>query len=306
MPARKKTISLIDILILTAIVAFFAYLGYRLLYSLNYKWNWPVVATYLLRYDEVSGHWQANVLLEGFFTTIKLSVWATLLAVLLGVSVGLMRVSPRLFFRLIGRTYIEAIRNTPPLVLVFLFYYFVSDQLLHFIGLENAFRAAPGGLRDLLTFLFAEPGLITPFFSGVLTLALFQGAYIGEIVRAGIEAIDSGQWEAGKTLGLPRWQLMRLIILPQAGRIMLPPLANEFINTIKWSSIVSLISIQELTFQGLQVMASTQATIEIWLTISLLYLLLCLSLSLLVRKIEKALSAEGVVTTPPLPASGQN
>jgi len=83
---------------------------------------------------------------------------------------------------------------------------------------------------------------------------------------------------------------MRLVVLPQAIRIMLPPLANEFINTIKWSSIVSIISIQELTFQGLQVMASTQATIEVWLTISLMYLILCLGLSLLVRKIELHLS----------------
>jgi polar amino acid transport system permease protein len=299
MPVRKIQVTLVDVLILSAIVLFFSYLGYSLFFSLNYKWNWPVIATYLVRYDEVSGQWTANVLLEGFFTTIKLSVWATLLAALLGLSVGLMRVSPRLFFRLIGRTYIEAIRNTPPLVLVFLFYYFVSDQLLHFIGVEAAFRAAPAWLGEPLALLFAHPGLITPFFSGVLTLALFQGAYIAEIVRAGIEAIDTGQWEAGKALGLPRWQLMRLVILPQAGRIMLPPLANEFINTIKWSSIVSLISIQELTFQGLQVMASTQATIEVWLTISLLYLLLCLSLSLVVRWIEHRLGSE----TAAVPAS---
>ena len=143
--------------------------------------------------------------------------------------------------------------------------------------------------------MFAEPGLITPFLSGVLTLALFQGAYIAEIVRAGIQAIDTGQWEAGKALGLTRWKMMRLIVLPQAIQIMLPPLANEFINTIKWSSIVSIISIQELTFQGLQVMASTQATIEVWLTISLMYLTLCLTLSLLVRRIEVHLArSDGV------------
>jgi len=201
-----------------------------------------------------------------------------------------MRVSTRLFFRLVGRTYVELIRNTPPLVLVFIFYYFVSDQLLTALNVEELFRSSPGGMQHLLTSLFVPPGLITSFFSGVLTLALFQGAYIAEIVRAGIQAIDTGQWEAGKALGLTRWKLMRLVVLPQAIRIMLPPLANEFINTIKWSSIVSIISIQELTFQGLQVMASTQATIEVWLTISLMYLILCLGLSLLVRKIELHLS----------------
>ena len=91
---------------------------------------------------------------------------------------------------------------------------------------------------------------------------------------------------------------MRLIVLPQAVRIMLPPLANEFINTIKWSSIVSIISIQELTFQGLQVMASTQATIEVWITISLMYLILCLFLSIIVRKIEVYLSRSDQAVLP--------
>lgn len=286
MQSKKPAVTLLDGIVLAAIIGFFVYVWYRLFFSLNYNWNWGIIPTYLFRFDPEQQHWTTNILLEGFLTTIKISIWATLLAVLLGFTIGLMRVSPRLFFQLIGRTYIESIRNTPPLVLVFIFYYFVSDQLLTFFAIEDIYRSSPTQLKTLLTILFSKPGLITPFLSGVLTLALFQGAYIAEIVRAGIQAIDTGQSEAGKSLGLTRWKTMRLIILPQAVRIMLPPLANEFINTIKWSSIVSIISIQELTFQGLQVMASTQATIEVWLTISLMYLLLCLSLSLVVRRIE--------------------
>lgn len=298
MQPKKPTVTILDGVILAVIIGFFAYIGYRLFFSLNYKWNWSIIPTYLFRFDAEQQRWTANILLEGFLTTIKISVWATLFAVLLGFTIGLMRVSPRLFFRLIGRTYIESIRNTPPLVLVFIFYYFVSDQLLNFLAVEEIFRASPSHVQELLTFFFAEPGLITPFLSGVLTLALFQGAYIAEIVRAGIQAIDTGQWEAGKALGLTRWKLMRLIVLPQAVRIMLPPLANEFINTIKWSSIVSIISIQELTFQGLQVMASTQATIEVWITISLMYLILCLFLSIIVRKVEVYLSRSDQTVLP--------
>ncbi len=298
MQAKKPAVTLLDGVILLAIIGFFAYIWYRLFFSLNYKWNWEIIPTYLVRFDAEKQRWTANILLEGFLTTIKISIWATLLAALLGFTIGLMRVSPRLFFRLIGRTYIEAIRNTPPLVLVFIFYYFVSDQLLTFLGIEDMFRASPDGVRQFLAFVLAEPGLITPFLSGVLTLALFQGAYIAEIVRAGIQAIDTGQWEAGMALGLTRWKMMRLVVLPQAIRIMLPPLANEFINTIKWSSIVSIISIQELTFQGLQVMASTQATIEVWLTISFMYLLLCLTLSLVVRRIEIHLSRSDQTVLP--------
>ncbi len=290
---KKKGITVLDGIVLTVIVCFFAYIGYRLFYSLNYKWNWSIIPTYLVRFDVEQQRWTANLLLEGFFTTIKISIWGTLLAVIFGFGIGLMRVSPRLLFRLSGRTYIETIRNTPPLVLIFIFYYFISDQFFNFIGIEDLFRASPEQLQSTLAFFFAEPLLITPFLSGVLTLALFQGAYIAEIVRAGVQAIDTGQWEAGRALGFSRWLLMRLVILPQAVRIMLPPLANEFINTIKWSSIVSIISIQELTFQGLQIMASTQATIEIWMTISFMYLSLCLGLSFFVRKIEIRLSSPG-------------
>lgn len=284
---RKPALTLLDVLLLLVAAGFLAYLGYRLFFALNYRWNWGVIATYLVRFDAETGRYTANVLLQGFFTTIKLSLWATIIATLLGLLFGLLRLSPNLLLRLLARTYIEAIRNTPPLVLVFIFYYFVSDRLLGAIGVEELVRATDGTLRDLLSLLLAEPKQISPFLSGVLTLALFQGAYLAEIVRAGIEAVDRGQWEAGRALGLSERQLLHRVVMPQATRIMLPPLANEFINTIKWSSIVSIISIQELTFQGLQVMASTQASIEIWLTISLMYLLLCLSLSLAVRRLEQ-------------------
>ncbi len=300
MQSKKPPVTVLDTVVLAAILGFFAFLAYRLFFALNYQWNWAIIPTYLVRFDPEQQRWTANILLEGFLTTIKISIWATMLAALLGFMVGLSRLSPRLLLRLVGRTYVEAIRNTPPLVLVFIFYYFVSDQLLAFLGVEELVRATSGTTRTVISLLLAEPGLITQFLSGVLTLALFQGAYIAEIVRAGIQAVDTGQWEAGKSLGLTNRQLLRQIILPQAIRIMLPPLAGEFINTIKWSSIVSIISIQELTFQGLQVMASTQATIEVWLTISAMYLALCLSLSLLVRRLEKVFArADGSTQAAP-------
>lgn len=290
MPRKKPAVTLLDGVIVAAAAGFLGLLAYRLFFALNYKWNWSVIPTYLVRFDPEQQRWVANILLEGFLTTIKLSIWGMCFALLLGFAVGLLRVSPRLFCRLTGRTYVEAIRNTPPLVLVFIFYYFVSDRLFAWLAVEELFRASPQGVQDFLALLLAEPARITQFLSGVLTLILFQGAYIAEIVRAGLEAVDTGQWEAGRSLGLPRRQLLRLVVLPQAIRIMLPPLAGEFINTIKWSSIVSIISIQELTFQGLQVMASTQASIEVWLTVSALYLVLCLALSLVVRGIERRLA----------------
>ena len=295
---RKPSVTKLDLFLLLVAAGFFAFVGYRLFYALNYKWNWGVIATYLVRFDEGTGRWTTNVLLEGFFTTIKLSLWGTVIALLLGLIIGLLRLSPSLLLRLLARTYVEAIRNTPPLVLVFIFYYFVSDRLLGALGIDDLVRQAGPATSGLLALLFAEPILITQFLSGVLTLALFQGAYFAEIVRAGIEAVDRGQWEAGRALGLSERQLLLRVVMPQATRIMLPPLANEFINTIKWSSIVSIISIQELTFQGLQVMASTQAAIEVWLTISLMYLVLCLALSLAVRRLERRFAAAHLEPNP--------
>ena len=283
MNRARFRLTVLDIFLIIAIAGAFVFVVYRLTFSLNYKWNWGIIPTYLVRFDQESGRWTANVLLEGLFTTIRLSIWGMLLAGVLGLIMGLARTAKRLFLRLCARTYVELIRNTPPLVLVFIFYFFVSDQILPAIGADSFVR----GLSDTgiywLKLLAAPPELF-------VTIGIFQGAYITEIVRAGIEAIDNGQWEASRALGLNRWQQIRLIILPQALRIMLPPLANEFINTIKYSSIVSIISIQELTFQGMQVMSSTQVTIEVWLTITCMYLVLCLSLSLWVQWLENRLS----------------
>lgn len=284
---KTKTISYLDAIVLCTVFVGIAFFIYRLTFALEYKWNWSIIPTYLFRFDSINNTWHMNVLTRGLVTTIKLSIWGTLLAAMLGLWMGLMRTSTRLFNRLIGQSYVELIRNLPPLILIFIFYFFVSDQILPLLGIEEYFRNHASEPSSWLALLFTEPNLITPFLSGVITIGIFQGAYITEIVRAGIQTVDSGQWEASSALGLNRLQQLRLVILPQATRVILPPLANEFINTIKYSSIVSLISIQELTFQGTQVMASTQVTIEVWLTITAMYLILCSSLSLIVNWLEK-------------------
>lgn len=286
----KKVFSPLDIVISIVALSLIGYVVYRLTYSLNYKWNWGIIPSYLLHYNETEQSWKSGVLLQGFFTTIKLSIWGTILAAIVGIFMGLMSISRRLFFRLNARTYVELVRNIPALVLVFIFYFFVSDQIMPLLHVDELSRSLTGNNLWLFSLIFTRPEMITQFLSGVITLGLFQGAYISEIVRGGIQAIDRGQWEASASIGLSRWKQMRHVILPQAIRNMLPPLANEFINTIKYSAIVSVISIQELTFQGMQVMASTQVTIEVWLTITAMYLFLCLCLSLFVGRLEVKLS----------------
>lgn len=290
----KKSSTLLDSVVTAALLLFLAYIIYRLSVGLHYHWDWSVIPNYLLRWDDEKKRWVTNILLDGFFTTIRLSIWATLFATMIGVVVGILRTRKRLLFRMLGRSYVELIRNIPPLVLVFIFYFFISDQLMLLLGVDEFIRNQTGLVAQCLSFTIAPPALFASFISGVLTIALFQGAYIAEIVRAGIQSIDNEQWEASAALGLTWLQQMRLIILPQATRRVLPPLTNEFINTIKYSSIVSIISIQELTFQGMQVMSSTQRTNEVWLTISLMYFLLCFTVSLLARRLERSMAEKSL------------
>jgi polar amino acid transport system permease protein len=283
---KKIKITVLDATVLLIVTAAGVYLAYRIQAGLHYRWHWSAIPQYLFRFDTVAGSWRPNVLVLGLLTTIRLSLWATALATIIGTVMGLLRVSSGLFNRLIGGTYVEIVRNLPPLVLVFIFYFFIGDQILPALGTERLLSGISGSGRSLLRVLFAPPALLVPFLSALLTLALFEGAYITEIVRSGIQSIEAGQWEAAAALGLTRSQQMRHIILPQAVQRILPPLAGQFISTIKDSAIVSVISIQELTFQGMELMATTYFTFEIWITITGLYLLLTLSSSLAVERLE--------------------
>jgi len=258
--------------------------------KLNYKWNWSIIPQYLFFFDETEGRWKANVLMQGLFTTLRLTVWSTLLAIIFGFVTGIMRTTPRLFNRLVGRSYVELIRNVPPLVLIFIFYFFVSDQIIPLLGVEEFVRSSSPETQKVLGFFFSSPELFTAFLSGMFTVAVFQGAYITEIVRAGIQSISRGQWEASYALGLSWRQQMTYIVMPQALRRVLPLLANEFINTLKYSAIVSVISIQELTFQAMQVMAATYVTIEIWLVVTVMYLVMCMTLSFGVQWLERRMA----------------
>ena len=272
----------LSLLLLSAVI----YAGYKIHIGFSYKWNWGAIPQYFLRYDAEINSWVPNILLQGFFTTIRLSIWATLFATLIGTVMGLFRVSHSLFKRLIGGTYVELIRNLPPLVIIFIFYFFVGDQILPLFGVEEFIRNSSEGTQAFFEVFFAPPALFTAFLSALITLSLFEGAYITEIVRAGIQSIEKGQWEASAALGFTRWQQMRYVVLPQAVQRILPPLAGQFISTIKDSAIVSVISIQELTFQAMELMSSTYLTFEIWITITVMYLMLTLTCSLAVERLE--------------------
>lgn len=280
--------TLLDGVLLALAGAGLAGLAWRIGAGLDYDWNWAVIPQYLLRHDPQAG-WQAGLLLEGLLTTVKLSLWTMILATPLGFAAGLLRVSPRPFRQLLGQGYVGLVRNLPPLVLIFIFYFFLSDRLLPLTGLPEAARDASPLVRELLEAIFVPVERFPQFLSALFTLALFEGAYVTEIVRGGIRSVDDGQWEAAAALGLSRGQALREVILPQALQRIIPPLAGQAVSTVKDSAIVSVISIQELTFQGLELMAATYLTLEVWITVTLLYFVLTLGCSLGLGRLERRL-----------------
>jgi polar amino acid transport system permease protein len=292
---KKFQITFLDAAISLLLLIAAGYIFHRVHTRIQYNWNWGAIPQYLVRYDPESGSWVPNVLMKGLFNTLRLSVWGTLLAVFFGTVIGLFRVSRSLFKRLVGSTYVGLIRNIPPLVLIFVFYFFIGSQILQALGIEAFVQNLSGARAEALTFFFAPPSQFPAFLSALLALALFEGAYIAEIVRAGIASIEKGQWEASDALGLSRWQQMRHVILPQATRRILPPLAGQLISTVKDSAIVSLISIPDLAFQGMELMASTYLTFEIWITVALLYLTMTLTLSLAVQHLEKKIDSKAMI-----------
>lgn len=285
-------ITLLDMAVVVVLAAAVSFFFIRMERLLDYHWEWDVIPGYFLFRDGATGHLKANILLQGFVTTIKLSIWAVVLGFFLGTLSGVMGTSASFFRRTASRLYVETIRNIPSLVLVIIFYYFVSSQFLDLLRLDEWLRAKPEGFQKAFGFFLAGPGGINAFLSAVIALAVYEGAYISEIVRGGINGISSGQWEAAWSLGLSGFRTFRLVILPQALRRVASPLAGQFISTIKDSAIVSVISIQELTFQGMELMAATFLTFEVWITITVLYFILCFALSGTVSLLERKLAVK--------------
>lgn len=203
-----------------------------------------------------------GVLLKGLFVTIQLSVASLFFAIIIGLITALMRISSNPLLKDFAFLYVEVIRGTPLLVQIFIAYFFL------------------GTVFDL-----------DRFTSGIAALSVFTGAYICEIIRSGIQAIPPGQMEAARSLGMSYSKAMIYVILPQAFRRTLPPMAGQLINLIKESSLVSVISITDLTKAGREVVSGSFATFEVWFLVAGLYLILTSALSLAVQKIEKRLSS---------------
>lgn len=200
------------------------------------------------------------ILLLGAGVTIEITAVSVFIGFCIGLFVGIARICKVKVLRILAAIYADCIRGTPLLVQIFLIYF-----------------ALP----------IVTGNRVEPFVAAVAACGINSGAYVSEIFRAGIQAIDVGQMEAGRSLGLSWWQTMYYIILPQAVRNILPPLGNEFIAMLKDSSLVSVIGFEELTRRGQLIIAQTYGSFEIWSTVAVLYLIMTLAISRVVAMLEK-------------------
>jgi polar amino acid transport system permease protein len=287
---KRLKIGWLDVVILAIVAGFLVFVAYRVGNVLQYKWQWARTFAFILRWDPKRGEWVTNLLAQGLFTTIRLAIWGMLLATMIGTIAGIGRVSHALLPRVIGRLYVELVRNIPPLVFVFIIYFFVSGQIVALLGVDKFVAGASPITREVIGFLFEQPKLFANFITGLICLSLFEGAYVTEIVRAGIESIEGGQWQAAQSLGLTRWKTLRLVVLPQALARILPALAGQLISLIKTSSIVSLIAIQELTFLAGEVAVSTSSVFEVWIVVAGMYFVICFACARVFDLLERKLA----------------
>jgi polar amino acid transport system permease protein len=283
----RRRLTTVDYICFGLVGVVIAYAVYRVSDVLVYNWNWSRVFNFVIYYDEETARYVPNLLLEGIATTLRLAFWATIVAATIGLVMGYMRTSKNLATRMISRCYVELVRNIPPVVFIFIFYFFLSGQLMPLIGIDDIDKNGAFVSSSLFYVMFGDPRLFSNFVAGALCLALFEGAYITEIVRAGIQSITKGQWEAARAVGLSPLNVLRDIIFPQAIRKILPPLAGQFITLIKDSAIVSLISIQELTFLATEVASTTTKVFETWIIVGAMYFVLCYSFATLFGHLEK-------------------
>ena len=200
------------------------------------------------------------LLLVGAGVTIKITALSVALGVVIGLFVGIARISRIKILRVLAAIYVDFFRGTPLLVQIFLVYF--------------ALPVITGQRVD-------------PFVAAIGSCGINSGAYVAEIFRAGIQSIDKGQMEAGRSLGMTWVQTMRYIIVPQAFKRVIPPLGNEFIALLKDSYLVSVIGFEELTRRGQLIIAKTYGSLEIWISVAVIYLAMTLTISRFVAYLER-------------------
>lgn len=230
---------------------------------------------------------------EGFGTTIYVTLVAYALALILGLIIGLARVSANKVIYHLSTFYVEIMRGVPMLVLLYYIAFVVGPALVSAINTIGQAMLASSILPDIAASLANMAVRDLDFTArAVLALTLGYAAFLSEIFRAGIESIERGQMEAARSLGMTYWQAMRYVILPQAIQRVLPPLGNDFVAMLKDSSLVSVLGVRDITMLGKVYSTSTFRFFETYNVVAFLYLSMTIVLSLGVRYIEKRMAVE--------------
>lgn len=212
-----------------------------------------------------------NMLLTAMGRTLLLAFLGLVFACILGMIFGLLSVLKNKACNIISNIFVFVIRGVPMIVLAFFIYFGIPYLINTILGFGGGFT-------------------LSALQAGTICLALNCGAYMAEIIRAGIQSVDIGQMEAGRSLGLPYWKTMRKIILPQAIRTMIPSIINQFIITVKDTSILSVIGFPELVLAAKQVQANTFKAFETWAIVGIMYLIVITILSYLAKLVERRMS----------------
>ena len=250
---RSKIVDVAQFLLLSGGVLWLVVHGAN---SMNYAWQWHRIPQYLYVIED--GELIFGPLIDGLLVTLEIGAYSIVLGLAIGLVTAFLRLSGSFSGHLLATIYLEAIRNTPLLVQLFVFY-----------------------------FVFGPIFELQRFWVAVLCIAFFEGSFASEIIRSGIQSVAKGQWEASDSVGLTRTQAYLYVVLPQAIPIMLPPLVGIIVNLIKHSAIVSVIAVFDLTTSGLDIISETFMAFEVWLVVAAIYLAITITLSILVGLLEQ-------------------
>ncbi len=257
------------------------------------RWGWLMLGVLALIALLIVGwpdpFWRMlRFLADGLWITTSITGASFILILLVGLLGGLGRVSPNPLVRSLTALYVDVVRGIPLLVQL-LFLYYAFPQVLDLLGALIVVRVPAWSVLGQ-ALVGAQ---LSPFWSAVVGLTFCYGAYMTEVFRAGIEAVHYGQLEAALALGMTRGQAMQHIILPQALRVALPPVGNDFISLLKDSSLVSVVAVADLTRRGREFISTAFIPLEGWTMVALLYLVLTLLLSKAVALLEQRAALPG-------------
>lgn len=253
----------------------------------GYDWNWGLLSEFVIR--ERNGHYESGLLLRGLFTTLRIGFWSLLFSLLAGGIAGIFFARKPFMVALPFHAIVNLVRSTPPLVILFCVYFFAGN-ILPMGPIEDFLRGQHTNVRKFVEICFAGPGQLDRMIAAVFALGLYQSAYVAEIVRGAVESVPAGQRDAALALGFSDFAATRLVVLPQAARLMIPSLTGQSIGAFKDSALASLISLPDLTFQSLEIMSTSRMTFEIWIVAGLLYLMIGLICAALGHFLEKRYS----------------